>query len=128
MPGSFCTVCRARIAKGSRCKRHIVQSPSNRSWHERGAARTRRRVIDRDGGCVVCGATADLQVHHVVGAADGGLTAWDNLVVLCVEHHLEAETKKFGQSPSADAGTTYHSDGGVDGPCSQRPAPSACDS
>jgi 5-methylcytosine-specific restriction endonuclease McrA len=91
MPGTFCTVCRARIPKGSRCKRHAVRSASNRAWHEPGAARVHRRMVDRDNGCVMCGATEDLQVHHVRAAADGGPTTPDNLIVLCRDHHLEVE-------------------------------------
>lgn len=62
---------------------------------EPGVARARGRahretVLDRDHGCVICGTTEDLQVHHVVGAADGGSTTPDNLMVLCAKHHREA--------------------------------------
>jgi 5-methylcytosine-specific restriction endonuclease McrA len=97
MPGSFCTVCRRRIAKGSRCRLHPVRSPSNRAWHEPGATRTRLRVLRRDDfRCTRCGATSDLQVHHIVGAADGGKTTLQNCITLCADCHLEAEAAKRG--------------------------------
>ena len=95
MPGSFCTICRKRIEKGSRCKRHRILSASSRSWHEPGAQQVRARVLDRDGGrCVRCGATEGLEVHHLVAAADGGPTTPANLVVLCLDCHLRAEAEK----------------------------------
>ena len=95
MPGSFCTVCRARIAKGSRCKRHTVRSPSNRAWHEPGAARERQKVLARDGHrCVRCGSEEQLEVHHRVAAADGGPTSLGNCVTLCFDCHLAAEAEK----------------------------------
>jgi 5-methylcytosine-specific restriction endonuclease McrA len=92
MPGSFCTVCRARIPKGSRCKRHAVKSPSNRSWHEPGASLVRARVRERDAHrCTICDAVEDLEIHHRVPARDGGATTMENCVTLCHDHHVEAE-------------------------------------
>jgi 5-methylcytosine-specific restriction endonuclease McrA len=91
MPGSFCTICRARIPKGSRCKRHTIRSPSNKAWHQPGAAKVRQKVIDRDRVCAVCGAATNLEVHHIVGAAEGGRTETSNLVVLCDRCHDEVE-------------------------------------
>jgi 5-methylcytosine-specific restriction endonuclease McrA len=93
MPGSFCTVCRRRIPKGSRCTRHAIRSPSNRAWHRPGAARVRANLLAQ-GCCRICGSTQDLEVHHVISAADGGPTTPENLVVLCHDHHLEAEAEK----------------------------------
>jgi 5-methylcytosine-specific restriction endonuclease McrA len=95
MPGSFCTVCRRRIPKGSRCARHRTVSPSSRSWHERGAQLVHERVLERDGHrCTICGATENLEVHHVNAAKDGGATTMENCVTLCDVHHLEAEAEK----------------------------------
>jgi 5-methylcytosine-specific restriction endonuclease McrA len=88
---SFCTICRRRIPKGSRCTEHAIRSPSNRAWHEPGAARRRKQVIDRDKGCRLCGKTEDLQVHHIVGAAQGGTNAFSNLIVLCGACHHKVE-------------------------------------
>jgi 5-methylcytosine-specific restriction endonuclease McrA len=94
MAGSFCVICRARISKGSRCKRHATKSPSNRSWHEPGAAEVRRRVLARDGQrCTRCGETDGLEVHHVIAAADGGSTAPQNLIALCGSCHREVEAE-----------------------------------
>jgi 5-methylcytosine-specific restriction endonuclease McrA len=95
MAGSFCTICRRRIPRGSRCSRHRTISPSSRAWHEPGAPKVRKQLLSSPGaGCAVCGATADLEVHHVTPAADGGATTPGNLVVLCRRHHLEAEAEK----------------------------------
>jgi 5-methylcytosine-specific restriction endonuclease McrA len=94
MPGAFCTVCRVRIAKGSRCKRHAVKSPSSRSWHQPGAARVREQVLVRDGHrCTKCGSTDRLQVHHIDAAKDGGPVTMENLVTLCHGCHVEAERR-----------------------------------
>jgi len=91
MPQSFCTICRRRIARGSQCPTHALRSPSNRSWHERGASVVRQKVLDRDRGCRLCGKTEDLQVHHVIAAADGGPTTPSNLVVLCGACHIRVD-------------------------------------
>jgi 5-methylcytosine-specific restriction endonuclease McrA len=97
MPGSFCTVCRRRIAKGSRCKRHAIKSPSNRSWHAPGAQRVHAQVLERDGyRCPRCGATENLEVHHVDAAEEGGPTTLENCVTLCFHCHLEIEAEKRG--------------------------------
>jgi 5-methylcytosine-specific restriction endonuclease McrA len=54
-------------------------------------------VLDRDGfACTRCGATRDLEVHHVVAAADGGATSLENCITLCFDCHLEAEAEKRG--------------------------------
>ena len=92
MAGSFCTVCRARIPKGSRCARHRIVSPSSRSWHASGAQRIHERVLERDGHrCTRCGSSERLEVHHVVPAAEGGPTSLANCVTLCTDCHLAAE-------------------------------------
>ncbi|MGZ4172657.1 MAG: HNH endonuclease [Solirubrobacteraceae bacterium] len=94
MPQSFCTVCRARIAKGSRCTEHRTVSPSNRSWHAPGALLVRQAVLERDGHrCTKCGSTDRLQVHHIVSARDGGPVTLENLVTLCHDHHVKAEKR-----------------------------------
>ena len=93
MPQSFCTICRTRIAKGSRCSKHRIVSPSSRSWHQKGAAKLRRALVEAPGACcTVCGASADLQVHHVVPAREDGPTVPTNLRVLCAECHRQVES------------------------------------
>jgi 5-methylcytosine-specific restriction endonuclease McrA len=64
-----------------------VRSPSNRAWHEPGAADLRDRVLSRDHGCVVCGATENLTVHHLIAVSDGGGNEPTNLAVVCQRHH-----------------------------------------
>jgi 5-methylcytosine-specific restriction endonuclease McrA len=86
-PGSSCVICRRRIPSGSYCPRHRPTSPSNRAWHEPGAWRTRSKVLERDGGCVICGAIEDLTVHHLISAAEGGTNDADNLAAVCLRHH-----------------------------------------
>lgn len=89
MPGSFCTICRARIPSGSRCSKHRIVSPSSRSW--RGKAKVRAAVLARDQGCVVCGSRDRLEVHHLNPAAAGGQTTTSNCVALCRTHHQAVE-------------------------------------
>jgi 5-methylcytosine-specific restriction endonuclease McrA len=56
----------------------------------------RQRVVDRDHGCVICGAIEGLEVHHLAAVRDGGPTTPDNLIVLCRDHHLEVEAEQRG--------------------------------
>jgi 5-methylcytosine-specific restriction endonuclease McrA len=92
MPGSFCTVCRARIPKGSRCSKHAIRSPSNKAWHRPGATRLRARVLSRDDHrCVRCGSTEELSVHHIVPARHGGSDDLLNLQLLCADCHRVAD-------------------------------------
>jgi hypothetical protein len=45
-------------------------------------------------GCVICGGTHRLQVHHRVPLADGGTNTLDNLELRCRTHHTHAPTSK----------------------------------
>jgi 5-methylcytosine-specific restriction endonuclease McrA len=92
VPGSFCVVCRRRIPRGSRCKRHAVKSPSNRAWHQPGASKLRKSMLSPSNGCVICGNHEDLQLHHIEPARDGGGTEPKNLAVLCARHHRDVES------------------------------------
>ncbi|MGI8716750.1 MAG: HNH endonuclease signature motif containing protein, partial [Lapillicoccus sp.] len=51
--------------------------------------RTRRLAEDRDRGCRFpgCGATAHVEVHHLVPWSHGGRTDLGGLVCLCPHHH-----------------------------------------
>ena len=51
-------------------------------------ASQRKLVLERDGGCVVCGA-APYDVHHRKRRRSGGHAA-SNLVALCRLHHSQA--------------------------------------
>lgn len=46
-----------------------------------------KKVTERDGRCVLCGATKDLVAHHITPLTDGGLDTIDNMVTLCEKHH-----------------------------------------
>lgn len=49
---------------------------------------TKRRVLERDGyACVQCGATAPLEVDHIVPLAGGGSNEMSNLRTLCRACH-----------------------------------------
>ncbi len=50
----------------------------------------RRALVARDGGCGWSGCERPARWcdgHHIIHWADGGLTALDNLVLLCRRHH-----------------------------------------
>jgi 5-methylcytosine-specific restriction protein A len=53
-------------------------------------AKLRAAVRARDGGCVRCGATDGLEVHHVVPLAHGGGNEPANLETLCHACHRAA--------------------------------------
>lgn len=47
-------------------------------------AKVRAAVLERDGQqCLLCGATEDLTIDHIVPAAQGGTSEADNLQTLC---------------------------------------------
>jgi len=48
---------------------------------------TRRKVIERDGACLKCGAGAPFEVDHIIRYVDGGSNLPDNLQTLCVPCH-----------------------------------------
>ena len=65
----------------------------------------RRALAARDRGCVVpgCGAQpAHCDAHHVVHWADGGVTALDNLALLCGSHHSAVHAGTWQVSVAAD--------------------------
>jgi 5-methylcytosine-specific restriction endonuclease McrA len=95
MPNSWCVVCRVRIPKGSRCKRHALRSPSSRAWSQPGAPLIREQVLKRDGCCVRCGSTEDLEVDHVTPVSAGGETTPDNLRTLCAGCHRKIHKLTF---------------------------------
>jgi ATP-dependent DNA helicase RecQ len=59
-------------------------------------AKLRAAVRERDGGCVRCGSTVRLEVHHVLPLVEGGSNEPGNLITLCRRCH--------GRSHRADGG------------------------
>ena len=58
------------------------------------ARATRRLVLQRDNHrCTQCGATSDLEVHHIVPRAEGGTNDPDNLVTLCANCHSDSHDR-----------------------------------
>jgi 5-methylcytosine-specific restriction endonuclease McrA len=57
--------------------------------------KTRATVKARDGACVACGSTADLEVHHLTPAraADDPFDV-DDLVTLCRRCHAQADAAR----------------------------------
>lgn len=64
----------------------------------------RRIVQHRDGGCRFCGSTINLDVHHIIHWARGGLTDEINLVTLCSRHHhaVHADELRILGDPTLD--------------------------
>lgn len=57
---------------------------------------TRQAVIQRDKGCVICGSTERMNVHHIIPReVEKYFFDVNNLITLCIKHH------KFG-SPKSD--------------------------
>lgn len=53
--------------------------------------RHRDRILARDKHrCLLCGATSNLDVHHVKSQKQGGSSADDNLATLCAGCHIIA--------------------------------------
>jgi RNA-directed DNA polymerase len=51
-------------------------------------------LIARDGGCVKCGATRELDIHHLNPQSEGGAHTLNNTVLLCKDCHRAAHAKK----------------------------------
>ena len=49
--------------------------------------KVRKEVYDRDGCCIVCGTTRNLQVAHFIGRGRLGLGIPQNLGMMCIECH-----------------------------------------
>jgi 5-methylcytosine-specific restriction protein A len=60
---------------------------------------TRDAAFERDGGCIICGETYDLHLHHRRARGAGGTRRPEtnglaNLIVLCAEHHRFVESHR----------------------------------
>jgi hypothetical protein len=76
----------------------------------------RGKVLNRDGACVLCGSTEELQRHHLVPRSKGGSDTPENQVVLCGECHrrlhagevtLDRKGKTFAWTAHAVLGKAY---------------------
>lgn len=61
--------------------------------------KTRDEAFGRDGGCIACGETYDLHLHHRRARGAGGTRRPEtnglaNLIVLCAEHHRFVESQR----------------------------------
>jgi len=91
--------------------------------------RTRRLAEDRDRGCRFpgCGATAHVEVHHLVPWSHGGRTDIEGLVCLCPYHHDRHHAGDFAieGAPSRPDGLRFRNRFGAlirPGPTFARPA------
>lgn len=102
IPTGICSVCeiRKRLTDGGNVKLHkrhevvcsgsllpprpVKVRPCTENW-----SRVRRDAIARDGRCRKCGATSDLQAHHVHERVFGGPDTTGNLITLCGSCHAE---------------------------------------
>jgi 5-methylcytosine-specific restriction endonuclease McrA len=82
--------------------------------------RVKRAVKERDGGkCQwrthdggICGATAMVQVGHIVPKGKGGPSTVDNCRVLCRRHNLEAGRQAYGDEWTGRYGARMDGAGG----------------
>jgi hypothetical protein len=76
----------------------------------------RRAVTARDRHCTFpgCGRTRGLQCHHVVFWGNGGVTAVQNLVLVCRRHHRAVHEEGFSVELTGEGETRWcHTDGSV---------------
>lgn len=96
MPQRPCLKCGALISSGSYCPPHKPRQYRRRgelpvrAWRE-----LRAQVLARDGAaCTSCGATEELEAHHIVPRAEGGPDVIENLTTLCGNCHRGLHRKE----------------------------------
>lgn len=68
-------------------------------------AKIRKKIIERDRCCQVCGREEDLVVHHKIRYKDGGKNTPENLITLCKKHHSKLHTlERFYRQNHAQRG------------------------
>jgi 5-methylcytosine-specific restriction endonuclease McrA len=86
-----CLGCNRLIPRGSYCTSCLPSGFYTRpspSRLDRPSPHLSAKIRKRDGyACVECGGTRDLEVHHVLGVADGGGHDERNLVTPCRDCH-----------------------------------------
>lgn len=89
--GSRCSSCQSRKDR-TRNQGSYYQTPDWRSLA--------RACIDRDGNCLICGSTHRLTANHIIGRAQRGPDALENLMTMCGRCHstFEADTRHDRQT------------------------------
>jgi len=92
-----CYWCGCNLPKGKRkfcCEKHLIEYYNHFYWPW-----AKEEAIKRAGGkCEKCGATTDLEVHHII-PLNGEKRVWnvknrpENLIVLCHECHKKEHSK-----------------------------------
>lgn len=73
---------------------------SSSKWSE-----IRKKIIERDGCCQICGSEDNLIVHHKVRYKNGGKNTPENLITLCQKHHSKLHSLEvFYKNNSAPRG------------------------
>ena len=80
------------------------------------ARATRRLVLSRDNDqCTECGATQDLEVHHIVPRRLGGPDEPSNLITLCAACHTRQHVESQGLPANERSGAPVSSEDGAFG-------------
>jgi hypothetical protein len=62
--------------------------------YEQTTSKWRNAVFKHKGKrCAVCGSTENLEIHHVLPLIKGGTNDFNNLLVVCQEHHKQLHGK-----------------------------------
>ena len=96
-PATIKTYIKRGLIRGKKTTRWVVLkrdveafTPQKKKWPRKTTQKRRQEIINRDGGkCVKCGASDNLEVHHITHRADGGTDEGDNLITLCAKCHAE---------------------------------------
>ena len=76
-----------RISKTSKIRK---TNPYGENWFS-----VSRSVKERDGfRCIKCGATENLEVHHIIPVSKGGSNSMRNLITLCHNCHKKQPRHK----------------------------------
>ena len=100
------TICRGygrercrELVRTTRCPRHAEMARRARNqrrnatstYHSPAWRRASREARARDGACLLCGSTHELQAHHITDQRFGGEDAAWNAMTVCDPCHRELE-------------------------------------
>lgn len=91
-----CLAC-GRLSPASRCEDHALKpfAKAKLSYTPMSKA-TRDAIIRRDGRCLRCGSTKNLEADHIVPVSKGGAHTVSNGRTLCRSCHLKITGQMFG--------------------------------